>query len=143
LADSGYPGMKVLEFAFDSRDNSGNEHLPYNYVKNCVAYIGTHDNDTALGWLNSAAAGDVQFAKDFMHITDTENAAWQMIDTLWSSVADTVIVQAQDILSIGSEGRMNTPSTLGGNWCWRATPGAFTSDIAGRLRRVTHLYGRL
>jgi 4-alpha-glucanotransferase len=143
LADSGYPGMRVMEFAFDNRDNFNNEHLPYNYVNNCVAYIGTHDNDTALGWITSGGAGDTEFAKNFLHITDVNETPWRMIDVLWSSVADTVIVQAQDLLGVGSEGRMNTPSTLGGNWCWRALPGAFTPEIAARLRQVTHLYGRL
>lgn len=142
LKDSGYPGMKVLEFAFDSRDANNNDYLPHNYPNNCVAYAGTHDNDTILGWMKTADKEDVKYAKEYM-VMGKEEPEWDMIRCLWSSPADTVIIQAQDILSLGSESRMNIPSTLGCNWTWRALPKAFTAKIAKKLHRLSELYGRL
>lgn len=142
LRDSGFPGMRVLEFAFDSRDASGNEYLLHNFVRNCVAYTGTHDNDTILGWFSEASAEDTAYAKEYLRIGEDEELNWAMLKALWSSVADLVIAQAQDLLGLGSEARMNIPSTVGGNWCWRAAQGAFTDEIADRLRSMTELYGR-
>jgi len=143
LRDSGFPGMKVLEFAFDSRDQNENDYLPHNYVRNCVAYIGTHDNDTALGWLSTADPDDALLAKEYLNLSEEEGLNWGMIRALWASVADLTVVQAQDILGLGSEARINTPSTVGGNWRWRALPGAFSPQLAERLRRLTQLYKRL
>ncbi len=142
LKESGFPGMKVLEFAFDSRDSNNNDYLPHNYPKYCIAYAGTHDNDTICGWKNTASPEDIAYAREYMALSE-DSFCWDMIRELWSTVADTVIIQAQDILSLGSESRMNIPSTLGGNWSWRAEEGAFTEEVAGRLYRLTKLYGRL
>lgn len=142
LKDSGYPGMKVLEFAFDSRDANNNDYLPHNYPVNCIAYAGTHDNDTIMGWMKTADKADVKYAKEYLVMGKTE-PYWDMIRALWSSAAGTVIIQAQDLLGLGSESRMNIPSTLGGNWEWRAMPKAFDAKIAKKLRRLSELYGRL
>lgn len=141
LRDSGFPGMKVLEFAFDSRDAAGSEYLPHNYPVHCVAYTGTHDNDTVLGWLSSATPGDAAYARDYLRLTGTDDH-WGMMRALWGSAARLTIVQAQDILGLGSEARMNIPSTAGGNWRWRALPGSFTPELARRLRHCMKLYGR-
>ncbi len=143
LADSGFPGMKVLEFAFDSRDGSGSDYLPHNFEKHCVAYTGTHDNETILGWLESAPAADVDYARAYLRIDDREEANWTMMRGIWASTADTAVVQMQDLLGLGREGRMNEPSTVGKNWRWRALPGFTTPGLAARLRRETEIYCRL
>lgn len=143
LKDSGFPGMKVMEFAFDSRDESGNEYLPHNYIENCVAYAGTHDNDTILGWFAEADSEDTDYAKKYLKISEGDSLNWSMMDVLWESVANMVIIQAQDILDLGSEARMNQPSTVGANWQWRALPGVFTQELASRLKNKMEIYNRL
>ena len=143
LKDSGFPGMKVLEFAFDSRDSSGNEYLPHNYIPNCVAYAGTHDNDTILGWFADADPEDTAYCKEYLDISDGDELNWSMMSSLWRSVAELTIVQAQDLLGLGSEARMNAPSTGGSNWCWRAVSGVFTDELAEKMRRKMRIYGRL
>lgn len=142
LADTGYPGMKVLEFAFDSRDGGGRVYQPHNYPKNCVAYVGTHDNDTALGWLETADPEDVALAREYLHLDAAEGENWGMMRAIWCSTADCAIVQMQDLLGLGTEARMNTPSTLGSNWQWRARPGFDSEALARRLRRQMQLYER-
>ncbi len=141
--ETGFPGMKVLEFAFDSRDGSGSVYLPHNYPRNCVAYIGTHDNDTALGWLETADPEDVAYARAYLRLNGAEEDHWEMMRAIWASVADTAVVQMQDLLGLGREGRMNTPSTVGRNWQWRAAPGFDSPELARRIRREMELYGRL
>ena len=143
LADTGYPGMKVLEFAFDHRDSGQNLYLPHNYPVNCIAYVGTHDNDTALGWTRTADPNDVDAARAYLNLTREEGENWGMMRGIWASAARYTIVQMQDVLGLGSEGRINTPSTTGENWQWRATPGYLTQELAHRLYRMTKLYGRL
>lgn len=140
LNATGYPGMKVMEFAFDSRD--GGNYLPHDYPRGCIAYTGTHDNEPVNGWFETAAPADTARAIDYLQLTKKEGYHWGMLRGIWSSVADLAIVQAQDILGLGHEARMNTPSTLGGNWCWRAKPGAFSARLAKKLRHVTEIYGR-
>ena len=135
--------MKVLEFAFDSRDPSSSDYLPHNYHPHCVAYVGTHDNDTALGWMNTADPGDTAYARAYIHLTEEEGFHWGMMRALWSSPADLAVVQAQDLLGLGSESRMNTPSTVGSNWRWRALPGSFTPELAAKVRRLMRVYSRL
>lgn len=142
LSDSGFPGMKILQFAFDSRDENGSTYLPHFYPTNCVAYTGTHDNDTILGWLASISEEDARYARDYLGLTGREDN-WTMMRAIWASVADLAIVQAQDILGLGGDARMNTPATVGKNWRWRALPGSFTPALAARLRRCASLYGRL
>ena len=143
LVDSGYPGMKVLEFAFDSRDSGGNLYLPHNYEKNCIAYVGTHDNNTALGWYAELPAWSADYAKRYLGLNEEEGFGRGMMRNVWLSRAEIAIVQAQDLLGLGADARMNMPSTLGGNWCWRALPGSFSEKLAERLRYSTEIYGRL
>ena len=143
LRDTGYPGMKVLEFAFDSRDSSGSTYLPHNYPRNCVVYTGTHDNDTIQGWMATAPEADVAYAKRYLRLNAQEGYHWGMMRAAWASVADLAIMQMQDLLGLGSEARINTPSTLGTNWKWRALPGAYDHELACRVRREMELYQRL
>ena len=141
--DAGFPGMKVLQFAFDSRDEEGVNYLPYNYPANCVAYVGTHDNDTVQGWLHSANPEDIAYAREYLHLDPAEGEHWGMMRTIWASTAQQAVVQMQDLLGLGSESRMNTPSTSGGNWRWRALPGFDSPELAAKLHRQMELYGRL
>lgn len=141
LADCGYPGMKVLQFAFDSREES--DYLPHNFPRNCVAYTGTHDNNTIIGWFQNAPREDAAKAKDYMRLHEGESAPRCMLSTLWASVADLTIAQMQDLLELGSEARMNTPGTAGGNWQWRMVPKTELSEISCWLRHITALYGRI
>ncbi len=141
LRESGFPGMKVLEFAFDSRGEES-DYLPHNYEKRCVAYVGTHDNDTALGWLAAIDPADRAFAVDYLKLTEAEGMNWGLMRGVWASPAQLAVVQAQDLLGLGSEARMNEPSTLGTNWQWRSLPGEFTPALAKKLRHETELYRR-
>ena len=141
LRETGYPGMKVLELAFDSRDPAPG-YLPHCYPANCVAYPGTHDNDTILGWLAHADPKDAAFAKAYLRLNRREGYHWGMMRAAWASPADLAVIQAQDLLGLGSEARLNTPSPLGGNWQWRALPGAFPPRLARRLRREMEVYQR-
>lgn len=140
---TGYPGMKVLQFAFDSREES--DYLPYNYPHNCVVYTGTHDNDTVLGWYDNLKRADRKFCRRFMNLKrcSPEKLKWEFVRLAFASVADTAIIPMQDYLGLGSEARINTPSTLGGNWEWRMKRDAFTEDLAKEIREMTELYGRL
>ena len=142
LRETGFPGMKVLQMAFDSRGVES-DYLPHNYGRNCVCYVGTHDNDTALGWLESLSPEDRAFAVDYLKLTEGEGCHWGLMRSALASAADTAIVTAQDLLGLGHEARMNKPSTLGKNWTWRALPGDFTPELARRLRHETALYRRL
>ena len=141
LKECAYPGMKVLEFAFDSRD--GGDYRPHSYPTNCIAYTGTHDNEPVDGWFETALPDDIERAIQYLNLTKEEGMNWGMMRGIWSSVADLAVVQAQDVLGLGHEARMNTPATLGGNWCWRALPGAFTPELAQKLHDAMELYGRL
>ncbi len=144
LRDStGFPGMKVLQFAFDSRDDNNSTYLPHNYLPHCVAYIGTHDNDTARGWLRSASPEDVSYAKSYLRLNQAEGEVWGMQRALWASPADMTIAQMQDLLDLDSPARMNIPSTVGGNWKWRALPGFDSPALAQSLRHEMQIYCRL
>ena len=142
LRDTGYPGMKVLEFAFDPK-GADSEYLPHNYPRNCVVYAGTHDNETIEGWLAAAAPGTRRYARRYFQLTRREGWAWGVMRGAWASVADLAVMQMQDLLSIGGSGRINTPSTLGGNWQWRMLPGQADGALAERLRQSMALYHRL
>ena len=141
LKQSGYPGMKILEFAFDSRQD--NDYLPHNYTSNSVCYTGTHDNDTIMGWFKTAKRKDKEFAINYCNLNKTEGYNWGFIRAAYASVSDYAIVQMQDILGLGSESRMNTPSTLGGNWSWRMKEGALTPVISKKLYNLSKIYRRL
>ncbi len=141
LKSSGYPGMKVLEFAFDSREES--DYLPHNYPKNCVVYTGTHDNETVRGWFSTADPADVATAREYLGLSNDKDGNWAFIRAALGSVADLAIVPMQDYLDLGSEARINTPSTLGGNnWRWRMTKNQPTEELAKKIARLTELYGR-
>ena len=141
LRDSGLPGMKVLEFAFDAREPSN--YLPHTYERNCVCYVGTHDNETVMQWREQADRADVTFARKYLGLNEAEGFHWGMIRGGMSSVEDTFVVQMQDYLGLGAEGRMNTPGTLGNNWRWRLLPGEASPALARKIRRYAHMYGRL
>lgn len=141
LKDSGYPGMKVLEFAFDS--NEDNDYLPHNYTQNSIVYSGTHDNDTIMGWFSKAQPKDVDFAVKYCHLNENEGYNWGIIRTAYASVSNYAIIQMQDILGLGSEARFNVPSTLGGNWVWRIKANALTKELAYKLKKMSKTYGRL
>ena len=142
LSDSGFPGMRILEFGFESRDGQSRD-LPHNYPVHSVAYVGTHDNMTAMQWLNEAPPEQVAFAVDYLNLTEREGLAYGMVRGLLGSPAAFAVVQMQDYLSLGAAARMNQPSTLGCNWQWRMTREQFAALDRGRIRRYTELYGRL
>lgn len=137
----GYPGMKILQFAFDSREE--NDYLPHNYGKNCVVYTGTHDNDTTLGWYKVLDRNDKEFAKKYLHITSGEEVEWEFIRAALASVADTAIIPMQDYLGLGTQARINIPSTLGINWKWRMGTKDCTKRLADRIYKTCKLYGRI
>lgn len=139
LEKSGFPGMKVLQFAFDS--GSSNAYLPHNYNKSCVVYTGTHDNNTIKGWSETLDRGTLEFAKKYLNSKD-DDIREPLIISAMSSVADTCILTMQDLIGLGNDARMNTPSTLGGNWSWRAKPDYITEDIKKMLLDLTEIYGR-
>lgn len=139
---SGFPGMKVLEFAFDSREPS--DYLPHTYIPNTVCYTGTHDNMTMRQWFDTASPAAVQYAREYMRLDDQEGLVWGVIRTAFSSVSDLCVVQMQDFLNLGGEARMNFPGTLSDcNWTWRAGYEIMNDDLANRIRYLTELYGRL
>ena len=140
LADSGLPGMKVLEFAFDRREQS--DYMPHTYERNCVCYVGTHDNAPVLAWREEVDAADVAVAERYLGLNDAEGFHWGMIRGGMSSVANLFVAQLQDILGLGAESRMNTPGVSGGNWRWRTVQGALTLELAEKLASMTRLYGR-
>ncbi len=138
---TGYPGMKILEFAFDSREES--DYLPHNYTKNCVVYTGTHDNETALGWFKNLPRQDKKFAKEYLGINYAKDAVWAMIRAAFGSVSDTAIIPMQDYLELDAYARINTPSTLGGNWVWRMKKDALSKELCQKMHDYARIYGRL
>ena len=148
--DFGFPGMRILQFAFSS--DTKNVDLPHNYYRNAVVYTGTHDNDTTVGWFNSiAGAGSTRTAQQIsreksfcLKYLNTRGADihWDFIRAVLSSVADTAIVPLQDLLGLGTEARMNLPNSTNGNWTWRFEENALTEAHSERLRDMTDTYGR-
>ena len=124
------PGMKVLQFGFTGPDNP---FMPHNYVPNCVAYTGTHDNNTAMGWYATAPESEKDFARRYLGV-DGHDFAWDLIRAVWKSVAVFAVAPMQDVLGLGGEARMNFPSKLGGNWEWRMSEADFREDLAAGLR---------
>lgn len=141
LKYSGFPGMKVMQFGFYPGSNS--DYLPHNYGHNSVVYIGTHDNDTLKGWFESQSKETQEFTVDYLRLNEEEGYNWGFIKSMLACTADTAIITMQDILNLGSDARMNTPSTMGANWQWRLkdmTP--FTDELAAKLLKLTKLYSR-
>jgi 4-alpha-glucanotransferase len=146
-----FPGMRIFQFGF--ANDTRNKDLPHNYVRNCVVYTGTHDNDTAAGWFRSDAASaasvrtpeqverEKEFCLDYLE-SDGRDIHWDFIRACMASAADTALVPLQDVLGLGSEARMNTPATTSGNWSWRFRDGELTDVHSARLRRLAELYGR-
>lgn len=138
--ESGFPGMKVLEFAFDSREPS--DYLPHTYPENCVCYIGTHDNTPIMAWQKEAAPDDVRLAEEYLGLNESEGLNWGFIRGGMSSVAKLFVTQLQDYLGYAGESRTNTPGTLGINWKWRITETDITEELTEKIARATHIYGR-
>ena len=130
----GYPGMKILTFGFDGDET--NPHFIGNYSANYVAYTGTHDNDTTLGWARKAEPKALKFAMDTLGFSSLDEAPEAFIRALFKSPCDTVIVPMQDVLGLGGDARMNFPGTIGGNWLWRMKPDALTGELSMRMYRL-------
>lgn len=142
LKSSGFPGMKVLEFAFDPKGDS--VYLPCNFKSsNCVCYTGTHDNETLAGWAAKLPRAEAKFVREYLNIKRNKDIPRAVIRAAWSSIADVSVAQMQDFLELGSEARMNIPSTLGGNWQWRMSSDALTDKLAEEIYELTRIYGRL
>jgi 4-alpha-glucanotransferase len=135
-----FPGMKVLQFAFGS--DPGNPFLPFNYPRNAVVYTGTHDNDTTVGWFNSANDYEKQNLLLYLGCVSSEGIHWDLIRLALSSIANQAIIPLQDILGLGNEARMNFPSVAEGNWGWRYQAAALRDELRDRLKVLTRLNGR-
>ena len=145
VRDSGFPGMKVLQFAFDSRDTgSARDYLPHNYTENAVVYTGTHDNDTTIGWFEAVSDDDWNLAREYLcdFYTPDEEMDQPFVALALQSVARMCIIPMQDYLGLGTEARMNTPSTIGCNWRWRMTDDQFTQELCRDILARTRRYGR-
>jgi 4-alpha-glucanotransferase len=135
-----FPGMKVLQFAFDG--DPANGYLPHHHVQNCVVYTGTHDNDTSVGWFSGLDEGQRTIVRTYL-ARDGADIAWDLIRAAMLSVADMAVTPFQDVLRLGGDARMNTPGLLGANWGWRFRAEALNERVAGDLRFLTALSDRL
>lgn len=140
LRDSGLPGMKVLQFAFSTDEES--DYLPHNFIPRCVGYIGTHDNDTVQGWMATGPADQIAHARAYLNIQNTENAHWDFIRGLYSTCGELVMVQMQDVLGLSGDARMNKPGIPEGNWGWRLLPEQINASTARQLRSLAFVYKR-
>lgn len=136
---TGFPGMKILQFAFGGEKNS--DFLPHNYVPNCVVYTGSHDNETTLGWYQNASPDERDHARRYL-ARDGNDIVWSMIRLAYMSVANFAIIPMQDLLVLDNHARMNFPGRTGGYWAWRYTPEALSNSVADRLSELTYIYGR-
>ena len=143
LRDSGYPGMKVLEFAFDPDEDTG--YLPHCYDKNCVVYTGTHDNETLVQWYQGLDEESRAFAEEYLDNADTpeEEKYWDFVRLAMMSTADTCIIPLQDYLGLDKVARINKPSTLGGNWVWRLEKGMLSKEATDKIYQLTRISFRL
>ncbi|MBO6107922.1 MAG: 4-alpha-glucanotransferase [Eubacterium sp.] len=144
LKDSGFPGMKILQFAFDESGES--DYLPYKYQRNSVVYTGTHDNETTLSWIKHMPPAEKNIALRYLgagRFTGAKKLTWAMIGLAEASVSDMCIIPMQDLLCLGDFARINTPSTIGNNWIWRMKKDAFSDKLIKKLYDMTKLYGRL
>ena len=145
VRDTGFPGMKVLEFAFDSRDTgSASDYLPHNYPVNSVVYTGTHDNATLTGWFQDISEEERLMVRNFLNnYRDSDDEIyWDMVCTAMASVARLCVIPIQDYFGYGNEARINQPSTLGKNWKWRMKKGELTADLIRKIKNITMWYGR-
>ncbi len=150
-AELGFPGMSILQFAFGT-DPQASSFRPHNFPRAMVAYTGTHDCDTTVGWWSSAGSGlstrsdeDIRCERDFARRylgIGNNDVHWAFIRALMASVAETVLIPMQDVLGLGTQARMNRPSTLSGNWRWRFGPGLLRPEVGRKLRELTELYER-
>ena len=138
---TGYPGMKVLQFAFDAKGDS--EYLPHNYSSNCVVYTGTHDNDTTRGWYKTLKRDDKKFTRDYLGVSGGKQVVSALIRAAFSSVADTAIIPMQDYLELDESARINIPSTLGGNWQWKMEGDELTDELCSRIYGYARIYERI
>jgi len=136
----GLPGMRVLQFAFGDLDST---HLPHRHVPNSLVYTGTHDNDTTRGWWSARGGDERGRARDYLGSFADDEASWALLRAAYASVARWAIAPMQDVLGLGSEARMNTPSLPEGNWAWRMAGDALRPDLAGRLEWMARLTGRV
>ena len=140
--ESGYPGMKVMQFAFDSRETA--DYLPHTYPINSVCYSGTHDNLTLAQWFDEASEEDVNWAKAYLGLNREEGLIRGMIRGCMGSISKLCVIQMQDYLELDGSARMNFPGTLSGNnWTWRAKNGFITKSLTERIYTLTQRYGRL
>ena len=145
VKESGFPNMKVLEFAFDSRDSGGGgDHLPHNYKENCTAYTGTHDNQTLVSWFQTFTAEEQKMARTYLcdQCTPSEQLGQGFIGLLYRSAANLCIIPMHDWLGLDDRSRMNTPSTVGHNWQWRMKETDMTAELSHQIRDMTKIFGR-
>ena len=145
VRDTGFPNMKVLEFAFDPKDTMGkNEFLPHNYDTNSVVYTGTHDNETMAGYIKNTSPKERRAVLRYLdlHTRKAEKIAEALIRLALSSVSRVAIIPLQDYLGLDNRARVNTPSTLGNNWVWRMSEKDLNAELSGRIRDLTDLFGR-
>ena len=140
LEDSGFPGMRVLEFAFDSQGES--VYLPHAHSPHCVCYTGTHDNAPLAAWAEDMSPEDMEMARDYLGLNESEGLNWGVLRGGMSSVAELFVAQMQDYLGLGAQSRMNTPGVPEGNWQWRLLPGQITPELTRRIARMSKIYGR-
>ena len=146
VRESGFPGMKVLEFAFDSRDSGcANDYLPHNYPVNSVAYTGTHDNETIVGWWSSITKEEQKLARDYMcdQYTPESELYKSLISLIMRSSAKLCVIPMQDYLGLGNNCRINTPSTVGKNWKWRVNTRQLSLKLQKEIQEMTLRYGRM
>lgn len=140
LKKTGYPGMKILQFAFDSREEEN--YFPHSYTANSVVYTGTHDNDTFRGFYGQIKRGERTFLRKYLNVKKNSDVGWEFIRAALASVSDTAVIPMQDYLGLGSEARINTPSTLGNNWVWRMTSEQMDERLADKIYQLCSLYER-
>ncbi|MCM1534823.1 MAG: 4-alpha-glucanotransferase [Clostridium sp.] len=138
---TGYPGMKILQFAFG--EGAESDYLPHNYPQNCVAYTGTHDNDTTVSWVRQMPPKEARFAMEYLNVQSKKELPWACIRAAIASTADTAIIPMQDYLHLGREARINVPSTIGTNWRWRMDKAALNKELARKIRKLAKTYGRI
>ncbi len=146
VSDSGYPNMRVVEFAFDERDTgNASDYLPHNYPRNCVVYTGTHDNETLVSWFQNISANERRMVRKYLHDFQSsgEDICKKLICLAMGSVADLCIIPMQDYLGLDDRARMNQPSTLGKNWKWRLKKGQFSHELRMEMKDLAKTYGRI